>query len=374
LRLRTTIVICSFANDEESEDMVGIFGWITCCKRASHRRGLLAATALLLGLLLSIDPALAQLIPVRNDGQTKAIIFVHGIGGSGRDVGNSLSTWTNANGAYWPQLVADDPYFKGIDIFSYRYLLGQDIQGLADQISTAVFNSQTLSGKDDLYIVGHSMGGLIVRRAILSTNLKREKIKALFLFGVPMDGSSWANWANYFADDRALNQLRSPPRGYRDRDDFLGAMRADWINARISIASYCAYETVPIAAGKVIVQSSSVEPLCNSAIVPVEGDHQQIVKPSSIADTDLNAEPHRVLREWFKRAEPDWLPDNKSLEQTTDVVVANCTAGRRYTRDIHRNLADLVSSNGLKARVSQPLPSKWAATDRSRIWRARRGR
>lgn len=329
--------------------------------------------ALLIALLviyaLSALSAHAELIVVRDEKQKKAIVFIHGIAGSGQDVGNTFSTWTNANGAYWPRLVADDPFFKGIDIFSYRYLMGQDIQSLADQISLSVFNSQTLAGVDDLYVVGHSMGGLVVRRAVLSTKMPREKIKAFFFFAVPMDGSSWANWISYIADDSALRQLRTPPRGYADRDAFLRALRMDWINAGINIPTYCAYETAPFAGNEVIVPLNSVEPLCNAALFPLNGDHKQIVKPSSIVDTDLNAEPHRLLRDWFGRLEPDWLPGNKSLEQSTDVVVANCSAGRQYTPQIHHELTTLLGSAGLKPRVSQPLPKKWSVTDRSRIWR-----
>src|SRR6185369_9301510 len=39
-------------------------------------------------------------------GAPSAIIFVHGLAGDAR------STWTNANGTYWPALVAADPEFQ----------------------------------------------------------------------------------------------------------------------------------------------------------------------------------------------------------------------------------------------------------------------
>ena len=49
--------------------------------------------------------------------QKKLVIFVHGV------LGDSKSTWTNpSNGAYWPNLVADDPDFQNYDVYAYGYL------------------------------------------------------------------------------------------------------------------------------------------------------------------------------------------------------------------------------------------------------------
>jgi len=315
-------------------------------------------------------PASAQLIEIRNEDQKKAMIFVHGIVGSAKDEGESLSTFTNEQTkAYWPNLIKSDEFFNSIDLYAYQYTLGQDIQSLSDQIVSAVFNSTALKNKNELYVVAHSMGGLIVRRAVLSTNIDHKRIKALFLFGVPMDGSSWANLISVFADDKGLRQLRFPPRSDNDRDEFLHALRVDWINKAISIPTYCAYETKVYKRTKLIVPLSSVEPLCNSALFPIQADHLQMVKPSSRDDKDLGAEPYRVLRDWFKRTEPDWNSASKTLEATTEVVVANCTAGRKYTKTIHEDLAQLIRSEGLSARVSQPLPPDWRSSDRPLLWR-----
>jgi len=322
-------------------------------------------------LWLSVVPTSAQLFDLRNDNQKKAIIFIHGIVGSAKDNGKILSTFTNEqHKAYWPDLMKDDEFFNGIDLFTYQYELGQDIQSLADQIVSNVFNSDQLKSKDELFVVAHSMGGLVVRRAIVATNLDPKRIKALYLFGVPMDGSAWANLVSMFADDTGLRQLRFPSRSDNDRDEFLHALRVDWINKAISIPTYCAYETKGYKGTKLIVPLSSVEPLCNSALFPIQADHLGMVKPSSRKDDDIGGESYRVLRDWFRRTVPEWKPTNKTLEQTAEALVANCTAGRQYTATIHNDLAQLMrSEGGLKTRVSQPLPPDWGSSDRPLLWR-----
>ena len=51
----------------------------------------------------------------KTDNAALVIVFVHGIFGDG------VSTWTNDNGKYWPDLIAKDQSFNGADIFVYSY-------------------------------------------------------------------------------------------------------------------------------------------------------------------------------------------------------------------------------------------------------------
>jgi fucose 4-O-acetylase-like acetyltransferase len=67
-------------------------------------RTLVAGIALL--LMSSIVNAQSNSRYVKQTPGTRSVIvFVHGI------LGDSVSTWTNKNGAYWPALLGSDPFF-----------------------------------------------------------------------------------------------------------------------------------------------------------------------------------------------------------------------------------------------------------------------
>ncbi len=49
------------------------------------------------------------------ENQSSLIVFVHGLAGDGS------STWTASNGAYFPALIAHDPYFGDFDVLVFQY-------------------------------------------------------------------------------------------------------------------------------------------------------------------------------------------------------------------------------------------------------------
>jgi hypothetical protein len=70
-------------------------------------------------LLLHLITISAQASPssryIRNTNADTVIVFVHGV------FGDSTSTWTAPNNAYWPDIVTHDPEFDGTDVFVYQY-------------------------------------------------------------------------------------------------------------------------------------------------------------------------------------------------------------------------------------------------------------
>src|SRR5262245_41533639 len=117
-----------------------------------------------------------------------AVLFVHGFGG------NPRSTWGNV-----PKFISDNPRMSGWDIFSVGYptRLIFDIVGLwsADpDLATVAKGLYTVTSippfKDYrvLALVAHSMGGLVVQRALLDHRDLRKRVSHVFLFGTPSAG------------------------------------------------------------------------------------------------------------------------------------------------------------------------------------------
>src|SRR5688572_1981733 len=106
--------------------------------------------------------------------QTSAVVFVHGFRGK------ALSSWGDT-----PDIMADDPRFEATDLFYFGYdSRGRQIPGYAHDLrvllkgiaawdenllgrSVAFKNRNASTSYDPILVVGHSLGAVVARRAIL---------------------------------------------------------------------------------------------------------------------------------------------------------------------------------------------------------------
>jgi pimeloyl-ACP methyl ester carboxylesterase len=129
-----------------------------------------------------------------------AVVFVHGILSSGE------ACWRNENGAYWPELLNNEPELDGLGIyvftyhtgiFSGNYRLGDAVDALKEHMRLdGLFESKRI------IFVCHSMGGIVVRRFLVErdNDLIDQDIEiGLFLVASPSLGSSYASLLNMFA-------------------------------------------------------------------------------------------------------------------------------------------------------------------------------
>lgn len=129
-----------------------------------------------------------------------AVVFVHGILSSGE------ACWRNENGAYWPELLNNEPELDrlGIYVFTYHtgifsgnYRLGDAVDALKEHMRLdGLFESKRI------IFVCHSMGGIVVRRFLVEQDadlIDRDIEIGLFLIASPSLGSSYANLLNMFA-------------------------------------------------------------------------------------------------------------------------------------------------------------------------------
>ena len=125
-------------------------------------------------------------------------VFVHGI------LSNSHECWLNKKTkAYWPSLVANDPFFEDSSVFVSGYTAGlgsgiYDVSDAAREVLTRL-NSAALAppplSKQRLVFVCHSQGGIVVREMLRSfpEKFKGKKI-GVVLCGSPSWGSLWATF------------------------------------------------------------------------------------------------------------------------------------------------------------------------------------
>jgi pimeloyl-ACP methyl ester carboxylesterase len=135
------------------------------------------------------------------------VVFIHGLGGCATD------TWTNSNGGYWPQWVADDHPNAQVWALDYPAKIGKLLDIGSDQPGTSVLSTLILEklvtsniGHRPCIFVCHSLGGLITKRILLdayrqdiknSLRFQHENVKGLMFCGTPHRGSAIADVLTY---------------------------------------------------------------------------------------------------------------------------------------------------------------------------------
>jgi pimeloyl-ACP methyl ester carboxylesterase len=147
-------------------------------------------------------------------------VFVHGIYGSdqpGLDIGNFGD---------WPQRLQADPRFSGrwdLRLFSYRsfnlgrsrrYSIPEHAQRLRRDLADG-----GAAGYARVHFIAHSMGGLIVRQALVDAAAERwaTRLGALVLLSSPAGGSRDAAWLGELGISESEAKAMSPGAPYLKR-------------------------------------------------------------------------------------------------------------------------------------------------------------
>ncbi len=201
-------------------------------------------------------------------------------------------------------MLTHDPTFDGQNIYIYRYESPANdgaltIDELASNLRTSLVADGVLS-ENKLAFVAHSMGGIVTRGFILRYRSEvAAKIRFLYFFGTPTDGSEYANIVSLSQNSQFGQIVAVKPGDPR----FLENQRDDWQAAKFTFPSYCAYEKRPVFAHVIIVSEASATRLCGS-VRAINQSHITIVKP-----IDQNSESYLALKEAFIDTKPQPLPD-----------------------------------------------------------------
>ncbi|KAL8895234.1 MAG: hypothetical protein Q9192_003767 [Flavoplaca navasiana] len=131
------------------------------------------------------------------------LVFVHGLGGGSR------STWTK-NGEpslYWPkEWLPNDPGFRDVRTHSFGYDSNWEkesslnIHDFSKSLLASIHDCPSMSQTSDtpLVLIGHSMGGLVIKRAYILAQQKEDfvstarRIQAIFFLATPHRGADLA--------------------------------------------------------------------------------------------------------------------------------------------------------------------------------------
>lgn len=258
---------------------------------------------------VSNEPRLPGYV-VKREGITKRVlILVHGLTGNGK------SSWTSANGTYWPDLMRDDPVFQDFDIYVYQYetrLFGNclPITDIANNMRVHLKNDDVLAGHEQVVFMAHSMGGLVVRQFLLRNREDANKIPLAMFFATPTAGSNMADIAGLVSACAQVDDLRTI-----DVNSYLKSQQSDWLSSGLpeKIVSRCAFETKP-SGGFLTVDRSSATLLCSKDPEALPTDHSAAVKPNRT--TDLS---HIVVRNALKDLPFPNSPPLSPLEENREL-------------------------------------------------------
>lgn len=211
-----------------------------------------------------------EIIKHRLGNQGAAVIFIHGF------TGNITETWGN-----FPSFLLQQPALNQWDIISLGYstTLAPDLSGVwsadapIDRLATLLRTTVSvgLPPYKALAILAHSMGGLVLQRALVDDPSFAGKVTHMFLFGTPSNGLKKASPIGFFK-----RQLRD----MAEDGVFIGDLREKWGKA-FGAATPFIFWAVAGERDEFVPSASSLDvfPRNNQAVIP--GDHLSIVKPQT---------------------------------------------------------------------------------------------
>ncbi|MGA3129157.1 MAG: hypothetical protein ABSD59_00040 [Terracidiphilus sp.] len=246
------------------------------------------AAAVICALFLSYSVASSDCFLARADAlKPRVIVFVHGIHGS-RD------SWRASSGAYWPQLVQNDPHFQNSDVVVAEYPTPTSHGQLStQQLSELLWQGlkrQRVWEHSEIVFIAHSLGGILTEEMLLNHPDDAARVRFVVSYATPHQGSFVANLAKIYDRDPLLTDLRES-----NDNSFLMDLEQKWRSTQSvsRIHRYCAFEGLDTVAGAGIgrylgahirvVNYYSATYGCDVDAPPqrIAADHIDIVRPAS---------------------------------------------------------------------------------------------
>ncbi|KAF4124981.1 putative serine esterase (DUF676) [Geosmithia morbida] len=234
------------------------------------------------------------------------IIMVHGL------AGDSRKTWSKGHSpsSFWPLWLTKEPAIMGrgvrISTFGYdsRYLKGSsgtDCMGIHQfgmSLLTEIATSPYIRGAGTRIItIGHSMGGLVAKRAFIGAVRDPEhrdiarRFASMYFLATPHRGADSARLLGILLRAVALDKAyvgdleRNSAAVRTINDDFF------WLSSRLDIRSFYETEIMSHFRSLIVDKSSAIMDLVNEFEAPMSADHRSICKFASTHDNN-----YRILR------------------------------------------------------------------------------
>jgi pimeloyl-ACP methyl ester carboxylesterase len=199
-----------------------------------------------------------------------ALVLVHGFSTSVQKVWSQFAAlaiadckikgWDVLGAGYTTSLRIDIPHVWAAD---------PGIQTLADGLRTTL-SLPPFNRYRSLAIVAHSMGGLVIERAILDDEALRSRLSHLFLFGTPSAG---------LKKGRVFAALKRQIEDIDADGPFIKSLRLDW-DRHFANGTRFFFRAVGGDRDEFVSSTSSLEPFDNSVRAVIAGNHSDIVRPA----------------------------------------------------------------------------------------------
>lgn len=267
------------------------------------------------------------------------VLFVHGFTGG-------HETWARDSETTYPELLIEDSFIKeSIDIASYEYFtkltdVGKTFSRIRSLFTKGLKKNQSnlgieelannlrdhirfsLSQYNNIYIIAHSMGGLIAKSLILNDISKsgETKIKLLISLAVPHQGAELSVLGGMLSSNIQIKDLNSV-------QPFITQLNENWLKLDNKPAIKYIYGSHDTVVTPSSAQSIDID---EKDIVSVSEDHLSISKPENqeavvvkasiefIKDTHANA---KVESAGYQKLEKEGLFDDELF--VLKLIVAN---------------------------------------------------
>lgn len=239
----------------------------------------------------------------RSEHCNNLVLFVHGF------TGDAEKTWTNSNGWSFPNLTLQNEYIlENFDVASYNYFScllnffadskektrrirnfirnlthkkekNLDIHELANNLRNHF--RITLNQYDNIYVIAHSMGGLIIKQIIVD-ELKKSgstKIKIFISLAVPHQGSERAVFGGLISSNLQIDNLNPVHQ-------FINELNQTWNeldNKPVTKYFYGNYDNTVTKYSAVAIDKIEKD------IISAAEDHTSISKPANTSSIIYNA-------------------------------------------------------------------------------------
>ena len=219
----------------------------------------------------------------------KAIIFIHGLNG------DPYKTWKHDKYPSLPELIDQDLEEYDVYSFGYRTSFGfghKHFSRIANLLYSEIVTR--LNHNEDIYIVTHSMGGLIAQQVLIEQiercNLEfPQRFKGIVYLAVPFQGSNIA----LLGISRQSNSLKI-------FDENLNRLRDKWVlnyyqnNVEKGRPNYKIIERIIYGMRDWMVASGSAKPSYVTDFHEVDEDHR------SISKIDKDNTVYRLIKDFLQ--------------------------------------------------------------------------
>jgi triacylglycerol esterase/lipase EstA (alpha/beta hydrolase family) len=160
---------------------------------------------------------------IRRQNANTVVVFVHGV------FGGAVGTWTNSlSGAYWPQLLADDPAFQNADVYVYSYATpyvshSYTIDELIENMRLILTNDEVFKKHKRVVFLCHSMGGIIVRGFLKRYASNAPNVPLVYFFSTPTAGAHVAHLAQFLSKNPQLGGMLPA-----NSENYVSNLERDW--------------------------------------------------------------------------------------------------------------------------------------------------